>query len=633
MYLSELNLWNFRKYGTRTDETGSNLPGISLSLNPQLNLLVGENDAGKTALISAIKLVLNTHSNEFSRPQVEDFYIEPEKEERERSTEFKIECIFKGFSKEEAKNFLEWLSFYEDEDKNIYYYLKIFLVAKRDGKSVFYDLKAGSHVEGSQIDGKARELLRTTFLKPLRDSESELSPRRNSRLSQILYNHDAFSNEESHELLNIIQEANKSIGNYFRGVDLNGSPIEDSSGKELLEELNSYLNSFSREGNLLKSNFSIADTKLKSILERLSLQLFNNKAGLGSQNLLFIATELLLLKRDNFTGLKLALIEEIEAHLHPQSQTLLIEYLEEVCNDSQIQMILTTHSPILASKVNIESINICKNNGVFNMSSDFTELRKGDYSFLQRFLDVTRSNLFFANGIIMVEGDAENILIPTIAKIMGIPLSKYGISVINVGSTGFLRYSNIFNRKNVQESLGVSVACITDVDVKPFGTKYTLADKEVSYEEYKIIEKTRKEKLYTKQDVKCFVSDSWTLEFCIAASELKEHFFKAVKYAEYIENSEVIGLTDKKIEKGNAFVLDELTKWETENKTNEEIAYLIYNDYMLAKKISKAIVAQCFANILCELKEKEIREILKRDSNLKYLVDAIKYAAKLGDGS
>lgn len=578
-------------------------------------------------------MVLNTHSNEFSRPEVEDFYLNPEKEETDRSSEFKIQCTFNGLSKDEAKNFLEWLSFVEDDNGSVNYYLQLSLVAKREVKRVYYDVKAGSHEGGSQIDGKARELLRTTFLKPLRDSEIELSSRKNSRLSQILYNHDAFSNDEGHELLNIIKEANTSLGNYFRGEDLNGNPIADLAGKQLLEELNSYLDSFSREGNLLKSNFKITDTKLKSILEKLSLQLFNNKSGLGSQNLLFIATELLLLKRDNFSGLKLALIEEIEAHLHPQSQTLLIEYLEKVCNDSQIQMILTTHSPNLASKVNIENINICKNNGVFNLSSDFTELRKGDYSFLQRFLDVTRSNLFFANGIIMVEGDAENILIPTIARIIGIPLSKYGISVINVGSTAFLRYSNIFNRKNELDSMGVSVACITDVDVKPYSPKYILSTKEVSYEDYKTHHKKRKQELYTKQDVKCFVSDSWTLEFCIAASEFKEEFFRAVKYAEYIENSESIGITEEKIKKGNDFVLNELTKWKTENLTSEEIAFRIYNDYMLVKKISKAIVAQCFANILSESKEEEVKKKINDDINFKYIVDAIKYAAKLGEDS
>lgn len=51
--------------------------------------------------------------------------------------------------------------------------------------------------------------------------------------------------------------------------------------------------------------------------------------GLGELNLLFIAAELLLLKHDETGGLKLALIEELEAHLHPQAQLRFLEFLSE----------------------------------------------------------------------------------------------------------------------------------------------------------------------------------------------------------------------------------------------------------------------------------------------------------------
>ena len=61
----------------------------------------------------------------------------------------------------------------------------------------------------------------------------------------------------------------------------------------------------------------------------------------------------------------------------------------------------------------------------FNLSAEYTGLEKGDYLFLQRFLDSTKSNLFFAKGIIMVEGDAESLLIPTLADVIGINLEKH----------------------------------------------------------------------------------------------------------------------------------------------------------------------------------------------------------------
>ena len=64
--------------------------------------------------------------------------------------------------------------------------------------------------------------------------------------------------------------------------------------------------------------------------------------------------------------------------------------------------------------------------------------------FLERFLDATKANLFFAKGLIMVEGDAENLLIPAIAQLIGKNLYQYGVSVVNVGSTAYKRYVNIF---------------------------------------------------------------------------------------------------------------------------------------------------------------------------------------------
>ena len=92
---------------------------------------------------------------------------------------------------------------------------------------------------------------------------------------------------------------------------------------------------------------------------------------------------------------------------------------------------------------------VIKNGNAYPMGSEYTKLEKGDYYFLERFLDSTKANLFFANGIILVEGDAENILLPIIAKKIGKNLSDYGVSIVNVGSVAVLRYSKIFLRKRL----------------------------------------------------------------------------------------------------------------------------------------------------------------------------------------
>ncbi len=61
MYLSNIKLWNFRKYGTIEEyQDKSDTPDLDLNFNNGLNVLIGSNDSGKTAIIDAIKLVLKS---------------------------------------------------------------------------------------------------------------------------------------------------------------------------------------------------------------------------------------------------------------------------------------------------------------------------------------------------------------------------------------------------------------------------------------------------------------------------------------------------------------------------------------------------------------------------------------------
>ena len=620
MFLSELKICNFRKYGSGDDGA----PGLHLKLNKGLNLLVGENDSGKTAIVDAIKFVLQTQSYDYQRLEEEDFFLSPgiEPTDTKRAKLFKIECIFRGFDAEnnEAANFLEWLGIEKDSNGNDQYFLKVTLTAERKDRKITYDIKSGPDDEGTQLDGAARNLLRVTYLKPLRDAERELIPGRRSRLAQILKSHEAFSSvpEAEHPISKIAENANNQIEGYFRGKDNNNNDIQDQSGKNLLLDINEYLGKFFTEKEINKiAKFTISGHSLSGILEKLILDLAEENSGLGSYNRLYIATELLLLKRTNYYGMKLSLIEEVEAHLHPQAQLRLIEYLQnEIAKESDVQLIMTTHSPNLASKVKLDNLIICKGDKAFPMGSGFTKLEKGDYLFLERFLDVTKANLFFAQGIILVEGDAENLLIPVIANILGKPLTKHGVSVVNVQSTAFLRYSRIFKRK-LGEGIGVKVAVVTDNDIKP--------DSELTEEQIKD-KKTEKEAKYNGQGIKTFISPDWTLEYDIALSGLKKEFYNAVLQAEKIQNSNTYGLTPDKIIEVKQKVETDFTTWTSEQKTDQEIAKAIYEGYMLDKKISKSIAAQCLASLLKECEG--IKERIEVDEKLKYLVDAIKYVTE-----
>lgn len=614
MYLDTLKIENFRKY-----------ENLEVKFHKGLNLLVGENDSGKTAIIDAIKYVLHTQSYDYIRPSYEDFHLEKTKAESERSNKFRIECTFKNFEDYEAKSFLEWLGI----DDIGQYYLKVWLEGTRKGNKVFYDLRAGSDSEGSQISGEVRDYLRTTYLKPLRDAESELTPKRGSRLSQILDSHEEFEDKENHRLKRIMKLTNKAIEKYFTEYD----------GKNLLEDVNAYLSSFSLESNSLNSKFQVSENSLKSVLEKLSLKLFNyeisenNMQGLGSQNLLYISAELLLLKKLEYSGLKLALIEEIEAHLHPQTQIRLIESIQEIGDKNNIQFILTSHSPILASKVKLKNLILCQRGQTYPMGSSYTKLAKADYLFLERFLDFTKANLFFANGVILVEGDAENILLPTLAKLMGRDLSRYGVSIVNVGSVAFLRYANIFLR-NEEPKIKIPISLITDVDVKPIECKPTITESGTTREltkvevEAKRISTVSEKTLKYPEPVKSFVAPYWTLEYTIALSCLSQLFYQAVYISWKIKDTEGKNSYVYTIEKSKIILMKKATEkyceWLKNGDSTEKIAYSIYKETLLDKQVSKAVVAQVFSQILNEA-DLTLYDI-NNDVQLKYLVDAINYA-------
>ena len=633
MIVSELKVYNFRRFRSMNGE-----PGLKITFHKGLNALIGENDSGKTAVIDALKLVLLTQSNEFIRPADDDFY---KSIDGESCTEFKIDCSISEFTPDEAKNFIEYLTIKKDVN-NVEYMLDLHYRAWKEEHRIYQELRAGNVDDGILIDGKARELLKAVYLRPLRDAEREMCSGRGSRISQILLNHPVFKNKKVHTVLDIFKEANNKIEDYF---------TSDDDGKRILQTIRSNLEAFNDNGQSCNAELKTSEMQIKAILESLSLSAPEINPGLGELNLLFIAAELLLLKDNMDCGLRLALIEELEAHLHPQAQLRLISYLQNEYGENDVQIIISTHSPILASKINLKNLILMRDGTGYELAEGKTELQKSDYLFLQRFLDSTKANLFFAKGVIMVEGDAENILIPVLADIIGYPLEKYGVSIVNVGSTAFFRYSRILTTRN-DSGMKIPVAIVTDCDEKPCIKNVEgepVFDERI--DESKQAEQIKNEK-YKIGSVRCFTSPRWTLEYCIALSCLSEDFHKAVYYGKKILNAkDDIALTCDKIKDANKKVENDLTSWR--GLSSAEKAYKIY-DLMLnedGKSNLKAIVAQCLAAILRwkismtnnieqdkmfdldlyglkidEEKKKVLKQKIENDSFLAYIVNAIKYA-------
>ena len=467
MFLKTLNLYNFRKFKEEQMK-----PGLTVTFNRNLNLIIGENDSGKTAIIDGIRYLLGSVSEDFEKFYIEDFYCFGKDQYAES---FMIEGIFSDLNENEAGLFLEWLSFDADNNYELRVVVKVERKISENGKEYFErKFIAGEKNCELKFGGQAREMLRTTYLKPLRDANTELKSGIKSRLANILKAHSIFKGEGSNELVQTMEEANTKIESYFEK--------EYREGRSLVKDIENVLQDFydSKDLNKSKAKFNISRGDLTSILRKLSLNTEEINLGLGNQNLLFIATELLLLNEfsnnETVLGPNITLIEEIEAHLHTQAQIRLIKFLEDELekNDYSRQIILTTHSSDLVSSINPKNILMIYNNFCYPMSENFTLLCQEDYKFLERFLDSTKCNLFFAKGIIFVEGESEMLLIPALAELIGLPLHKSGVSLVNVHGTSFERYIKLFSRSSFwmevlnYPTLSIPISIITDVDIKPY---------------------------------------------------------------------------------------------------------------------------------------------------------------------
>lgn len=449
MHLSTLKIWNFRKYC----EGPNGEPGLVVHFHEGVNVLIGENDSGKTAIVDAIRYALKTQSGEYIQLDDKDFYQDINGNRKE---DFKIECVFDGLNEQDSGLFWEWLSWNDEKTK---YLLKVWLYAKRKDNVIIPSFSAGIEGQADRMDSEARELLKVVYFKPLRDALTDMTHGYKSRLAQILGAHELFKtqkdeqgNSTKHKLESDYENLKNTIENYFK---------DGGNGEVITGEINRFLKEhFLLNGDQRNAQIKLTGGELAEILRLLDLIMEGNKSGLGTLNLLCIAAEMLLFNNQK-KGLKLALVEELEAHLHPQYQLRLIDYISSQQNNEQF--ILSTHSITLASKIRLENLIVLKDKEAYPMASSYTMMNPADYNFLERFLDATKANLFFAKGLIMVEGDAENLLIPTIAELMDKHLHKHGVSIVNVGSTAYKRYVNIFKRKD-GKSFDMPISVVSDLD-------------------------------------------------------------------------------------------------------------------------------------------------------------------------
>ena len=436
MHLAKLVIKNFRK-----------LKYVELSFQDGLNVLIGSNNVGKTAVVDALRALLAGHDDPYPRLSEEDVH---RPKGGTPSGDIIFEYVFTGLDAEDEADFLAALV--PDAADKLEAHIKIRYSDPDKGGRLRVKRWCGEHEEVG-LTSDMMENLRGVYLPPLRDASQGLKPGRSSRLARLL---QLLAEDDGIEGIDkALQELDKELKTHRPIV--NTQKAIDTRHKTMLGE---------QLAQLLEVGLSASD--FKSLRSRLSLAVdaFEiEQNGLGFNNLIYMAVVLSELTKNPESCYRGLIVEEPEAHLHPQLQAVLLQYLQSiqaVDGEKPVQLFVSSHSPNFASIANLDSLVCLVDTGseVESFLPRSIYFDKGKREKLERYLDVTRAEIFFARRVIFVEGAAELMLVDALAKRMDCNLRQQGVSLISVEGLNFDSFLPLFGDK----ALKIPVAVLTDAD-------------------------------------------------------------------------------------------------------------------------------------------------------------------------